>query len=141
MIFHQHGRPGNPCRDCRGGDLCAACAFRHVQEHSPTAEIEIAGPFVKTKNRVRSETRQSQVGKSEFGARICARPHRRAAADIVIHHGRTRRGLRRKQLHIFDDSRDVRFLQFCRDCRSGRSDQQKRNNDQPDKVRSSVTGE
>jgi len=48
--------------------LRATGVLGNAQKHGATAELEIAGSFVETENRVRAEASERGVGKGKLGA-------------------------------------------------------------------------
>ena len=68
VILQHHRGAGDRRGDCRGIDLRSTRILGHAQEHGAAAELEIAGAFVETENRVGAEAGESLVGKGELGA-------------------------------------------------------------------------
>ena len=127
VVFEQNGGAADRGRYRSGGNLRATGSFRHIKEHRAAAEIHVARAFVKTENRVGAEPCNRLIGKRELATRIRAGTHGRAIAHRIIHHCRTRRRLRREQLHFANDLGHGRFLQLRGYCRSCDENERERN--------------
>jgi len=127
VVFEQNGGAANRGRHRCSGNLRATGAFRHVKEHRAAAEIHVARAFIETENRIGAEPCNRLIGKRELATRIRAGTHGRAIAHRIIHHCRTRRRLRREQLHFANDLGHGRFLQLRGYCRSCDENERERN--------------
>ncbi len=112
MKLEHDGRARDRRGDRGGIDLRATRVLRDAQEHGAAAELQVAGAFVETEDRVGAEAGQRLVGEGEFRARFHARSHRGPIADFIAHMRRTRRGLPGKEIDIFDHLTDARFLEL-----------------------------
>lgn len=92
--------------------LRAAGILRHAQEHRAAAQLEVASAFIETENRIRAEAGKGLIGESGFRGRLYTSAHSCAVVHFVLHSGRSRRGLRRNKLHIFDHLTDACLLQL-----------------------------
>ena len=112
VVLEHHSGASDRGRDGRGIDLRAARIFRHSQKHDAAAELQIAGAFVETENRIRAEPGESLVGKGKFGTGLDTGANSGAVAHFIAHRRRPRRGLRGDELDAPDHLTDARLLEL-----------------------------
>jgi hypothetical protein len=104
-------RAGDGRGHSRSVDPGPASIFRHLQEHGPAAQLQVARPFVERENGIGSQSGEGLIAKDELGARLHAGPHRSAVAHFVGHHSGARGGLPREQGDLSNDLADASFVQ------------------------------
>jgi hypothetical protein len=109
LRFEDHGRASDPDRHRFCRNLSGAGILARVEQDRAAVQPDGASRLVEAKDRVRTETRNCQIGKGQFRARIVSRSKRGAVVHFVVNRGRTGVGLFRQKLDVVKNGGDVAF--------------------------------
>ena len=126
--LQDHGGPGNAHRDRTRSELGPAGILGHAQKNRTALQFATASGFVEAENRVRAQTRDGQVIKGKFRARVIAGAHARVFIHLIVLHGGSRRCSDWLQLNVANNLRDARFF-FRRIRRNGIANERCRSRD------------
>lgn len=109
-FFKDHRRSGYRDGHRAAPDGTAARVLWHPQQDRTAIDVRGPSALVESKNRVRAETRDREIRKRKFGARVAPCSHASLLGYLVVQGGGARVGVGRQEINLANDLGDAGFL-------------------------------